>query len=192
MSDTRSRLVEHLMRHAVRTDGPYQLKSGRWSPWFLDAKQTACRPDGIELITDLALAAIPDDVTAIGGLTVGADPVAYGIAALGSARGRALRSFTIRKEAKDHGVAGRLAGALEPGDRVVVTEDAVTRGTSPMEAVEVVRALGATPVLVLAVVDRGGTCAAMAADAGVDFTALVTAPDLGFPYEKDAEPLDVP
>jgi len=192
MSDTRSRLVEHLMRHAVRTDGPYQLKSGRWSPWFLDAKQTACRPDGIELITDLALAAIPDDVTAIGGLTVGADPVAYGIAALGAARGRSLRSFTIRKEAKDHGVAGRLAGALEPGDRVVVTEDAVTRGTSPMEAVEVVRALGATPVLVLAVVDRGGTCAAMAADAGVDFTALVTAPDLGFPYEKDAEPLAAP
>ena len=192
MSDTRSRLVEHLMRHAVRTDGPYQLKSGRWSPWFLDAKQTACRPDGIELITDLALAAIPDDVTAIGGLTVGADPVAYGIAALGAARGRSLRSFTIRKEAKDHGVAGRLAGALEPGDGVVVTEDAVTRGTSPMEAVEVVRALGATPVLVLAVVDRGGTCAAMAADAGVDFTALVTAPDLGFPYEKDAEPLAAP
>jgi len=192
MSDTRSLLVAHLMRHAVRTDGPYQLKSGRWSPWFLDAKQTACRPDGIELITDLALAAIPDDVTAIGGLTVGADPVAYGIAALGAARGRSLRSFTIRKEAKDHGVAGRLAGALEPGDRVVVTEDAVTRGTSPMEAVEVVRALGATPVLVLAVVDRGGTCGAMAADAGVAFTALVTAPDLGFPYEKDAEPLAAP
>jgi orotate phosphoribosyltransferase len=192
MRDARSRLIEHLKRHAVRTDGPFPLKSGRWSPWFLDAKQTACRPEGIALITELALDVIPDDATAIGGLTVGADPVAYGIAALASTRGRDLRSFTIRKEAKDHGVGGRLAGALVPGDRVVVTEDAVTRGTSPMEAVEVIRELGAEPVLVMAVVDRGGTCAAMAAEAGVAFTPLVTAPDLGFPYEKDAQPLDPP
>jgi orotate phosphoribosyltransferase len=192
LSDARSRLIDHLKRHAVRTDGPFELRSGRWSPWFLDAKQTACRPDGIELITELALEVIPEEATAIGGLTVGADPVAYGVAALAAARGRALRSFTIRKEAKDHGVAGRLAGALQPGDRVVVTEDAVTRGTSPMEAVEVIRALGAEPVLVMPVVDRGGTCEAMAADAGVAFAPLVTAPDLGFPYEKDAEPLDPP
>jgi orotate phosphoribosyltransferase len=190
--DARVRLIEHLQAHAVRTDGPYELKSGRWSPWFLDAKQTACRPEGIALITDLALELIPAEATAIGGLTVGADPVAYGVAALASTRGRSLRSFTIRKEAKGHGVGGRLAGALVPGDRVVVTEDAVTRGTSPMEAVEVIRALGAEPVLVMPVVDRGGTCAAMAAEAGVAFAPLVTAPDLGFPYEKDAEPLDPP
>lgn len=183
---TRERLIEHLQRHAVRTDGPYQLKSGRMSPWFLDAKQTACRADGILLVADLALEVVPDDATAIGGLTVGADPVAYGIAAIAATRGRDLRSFTIRKEAKDHGVAGRLAGALEPGDKVVVTEDAVTRGTSPMEAVDVIRQLGAEPVLILPIVDRGGTCAAMAADAGVPFHPLVTAPDLGFPYEKDA------
>jgi orotate phosphoribosyltransferase len=188
----RDRLILHLQRHSVRTGGPYQLKSGRWSPWFLDAKQTACRPEGIALITELALEVIPEDATAIGGLTVGADPVAYGIAALAATEGRELRSFTIRKEAKDHGVAGRLAGALVPGDRVVVTEDAVTRGTSPMEAVEVVRALGAEPVLVMPVVDRGGTCADMAAEAGVAFVPLVTAPDLGYPYEKDAAALDPP
>jgi orotate phosphoribosyltransferase len=119
-------------------------------------------------------------------LTVGADPVAYGVAAVAAGRGRDIRSFTIRKEAKDHGVAGRLAGALVPGDKVVITEDAVTRGTSPMEAAEVVRALGAEPVLILPVVDRGGTCGDMAAAAGIPFHPLVTAPDLGFPYEKDA------
>jgi orotate phosphoribosyltransferase len=188
--DRRAALIEHLWTHAVRTDGPYTLKSGRTSPWFLDAKQTACRPEGIVLITDLALDLIPEDATAIGGLTVGADPVAYGIAAVAATRGRSLRSFTIRKEAKDHGVAGRLAGALEPGDRVVVTEDAVTRGISPMEAVHVIRELGAEPVLVMPVVDRGGTCEAMAAEAGVAFAPLVTAPDLGFPYEKDVETSD--
>ena len=111
---------------------------------------------------------------------MGADPVAYGIAAVASTRGRLLRSFTVRKEAKDHGIVGRVAGALEPGDRVVITEDAVTRGTSLFEAVDVVRAFGAEPVLITVIVDRGGTCAALAAEAGIAYQPLLTAEDLGF------------
>jgi len=182
---THAALVEHLLTHSVRR-GDFRLKSGKPTDWFIDAKQTACRPDGIRLIADLALAAIPDDVTAVGGLTVGADPVAYGIAAIAAERGRELRSFTIRKESKDHGVEGRLAGALVAGDRVVITEDAVTRGTSPLEAAAAVSALGAEPVLILPVVDRGVTCGDAAAAEGIGFLPLVTAPDLGFPYEKDA------
>ena len=89
----------------------------------------------------------------------------------------------MRKEAKDHGAGGRIAGALDPGDRVVVTEDTVTRGTSLLEAAQAVREAGAEPVLLVAVVDRGGTCAAMAAAEGLAFRALLTAPDLGFDYE---------
>ncbi|MEZ5168483.1 MAG: orotate phosphoribosyltransferase [Acidimicrobiales bacterium] len=174
-------MIAHLLEHSVR-EGDYTLKSGRRSRWFIDSKQTACRPDGIVAIADAALAVIPDDVTAIGGLTMGADPVAFGIAAVAATRGRLLRSFSIRKEAKGHGVTGRLAGALLPGDRVVITEDTVTRGSSPMEAVSVVRELGAEPVLVLTVVDRGGTCEAMAAAEGIPFVALATAMDLGFAY----------
>ncbi len=115
--------------------------------------------------------------------TAGADPVAFGIAAVAATRGRNLRSFSIRKESKDHGVEGRLAGALQPGDRVVVCEDTVTRGTSALEAASVIRELGADPVVILPVVDRGGTCAAAATEAGIAFVPLVTAPDLGFPYE---------
>ena len=133
-------------------------------------------------MADAALEVIPPDADAIGGLTMGADPVAYGIAAVAATRGRNLRSFSIRKEAKDHGIVGRVAGALQPGDRVVVTEDAVTRGTSIMEAVDVVRAYGADPVAIVVIVDRGGTCAAMAAAAGIAFHALLTAPDLGYDY----------
>jgi orotate phosphoribosyltransferase len=109
--------------------------------------------------------------------------VAYGVAAIAATRGRRLRSFTIRKEAKDHGVTGRLAGALRAGDRVVITEDTVTRGTSLFEAVDVVRRLGAEVVLIMPLVDRGGTCAAMAADAGIEYRPLVTAEDLGFAFE---------
>jgi orotate phosphoribosyltransferase len=160
------------------------LKSGRTSTWFLDSKQTACRPDGILLVADAALAVMPADVDAIGGLTMGADPVAFGIAAVAATRHRELRSFSIRKDAKDHGIVGRVAGALQPGDRVVVTEDTVTRGTSVMEAVDVVRQFGAEPVAIVVIVDRGGTCAAMAEAAGIAFHALLTAPDLGFAYDS--------
>ncbi len=175
-------LVEHLLAHSVRR-GDFVLKSGKRSDWFIDAKQTTCRPDGMLLVADAALAVIPDDVTAIGGLTMGADAVAFGVAAIAATRGRHLRSFSVRKEVKDHGGGGRLAGALEPGDKVVITEDAVTRGVSMLEAADVVREAGAHPVLLLPVVDRGGTVEAMAAEHGLPLIALVTAPDLGFAYE---------
>jgi len=174
-------LRAHVLEHSVRR-GSFTLKSGATSSWFLDTKQTACRPDGIVLVADALLPLIPDEADAIGGLTMGADPVAFGVAAVAATRDRTLRSFSVRKEAKDHGVTGRIAGALELGDRVVITEDTVTRGASLMEAVEVVRGFGAEPVLITVIVDRGGTCAAMAAAAGVAYHPLLTAPDLGFDY----------
>jgi orotate phosphoribosyltransferase len=175
----RDALRQHLLTHSVKR-GEFTLKSGKRSTWFLDSKQTVCRPDGLLLVADAALAVIPDDADAIGGLTMGADPVAFGVAAVAATRGRRIRSFSVRKDAKDHGVLGRIAGALEPGDRVVITEDTVTRGTSMLEAARAVREFGADPVLLLAVVDRGGTCSKMAADEGIAFVALVTAADLGF------------
>jgi orotate phosphoribosyltransferase len=181
LSPARAALREHVLRHSVKY-GDFTLKSGQKSSWFLDTKQTACRPDGIILVADAALEIIPDEATAIGGLTVGADPVAYGVAAVAATRGRALRSFTVRKEAKDHGVTGRIAGALQPGDRVVITEDTVTRGSSLLEAAAVVREFGAEPILITVIVDRGGTCAAMAADAGIPYEPLLTAQDLGFAF----------
>ena len=181
LDPARSALRDHVLAHAVRR-GDFTLKSGRKSSWFLDTKQTACRPDGILLVADVALDIIPRSATAIGGLTMGADPVAFGIAAVGATRGVNLRSFSVRKEAKDHGVTGRLAGALQPGDKVVITEDTVTRGTSLFEAVEVVQAYGAEVIFITVIVDRGGTCAAMAAEAGIPYQPMLTAPDLGFNF----------
>ncbi|HEX6423158.1 MAG TPA: orotate phosphoribosyltransferase [Acidimicrobiales bacterium] len=181
---TRQALVDHLLRHSVRR-GEFVLKSGKRSEWFIDAKQTTCRPDGMLLVADAILAVLPDDVTAIGGLTMGADAAAFATAGIAATRGRGLKAFSVRKEAKDHGGGGRVAGALDPGDRVAITEDAVTRGVSMLEAAAVVRERGADPVLLVPVVDRGGTVAALAAEAGIALRALVTAPDLGFPYERD-------
>jgi len=181
LDPARAALRDHVLRYSVKR-GDFVLKSGATSTWFLDTKQTACRPDGMLLMADVALGLIPPDATAIGGLTVGADPVAYGVAAVGATRGAGLKSFTVRKEAKDHGITGRIAGALEPGDRVVITEDTVTRGTSIFEAVDAVRAFGAIPVFITVIVDRGGTCGAMAEAAGVPFVPMLTAPDLGFAF----------
>jgi orotate phosphoribosyltransferase len=174
-------LIDHLVTYSVRR-GDFVLKSGAHSDWFLDSKQSACRPDGMLLIAQAALAVIPAEATAIGGLTMGADPLAFGVAAIAATRGVNLRSFSVRKDAKEYGVMGRVAGALQPGDKVVVTEDTSTRGTSAMEAVEAIRAFGAEPIMILTIVDRGGTVGAMAAEAGLAFAALATAPDLGFAY----------
>lgn len=181
LSPARAALRAHVLEHAVKR-GDFVLKSGARSSWFLDTKQTACRPDGIVAVADALLEILPAEATAIGGLTMGADPMAFGVAAIAATRGRQLRSFSVRKEAKDHGVTGRIAGALQPGDRVVITEDTTTRGTSLMEAVYAVREFGAEPILVTVIVDRGGTCAAMCAAEGVAYAPLLTAPDLGFDY----------
>lgn len=185
-ADRSEALVEHLLTHAVRR-GDFVLKSGKRTSWFIDAKQTVCRPEAMLLVARAILEVAPQDATAIGGLTMGADPVAFVTAAVAAADGRPLKAFSVRKEVKDHGAGGRIAGALDPGDRVVVTEDAVTRGTSLLDAARAVRDAGAEPVLLVAVVDRGGTVAAMAAEDGLAFRALVTAPDLGFPYEGPIE-----
>ncbi len=172
--------MEHSVKH-----GEFVLKSGATSSWFLDTKQTACRPDGIVAATDAVLevfADVIDDIDAIGGLTMGSDPVAYGVAAVAATRGHRLRSFSVRKEAKLGGITGRIAGALAPGDRVLVTEDTTTRGTSLIEAADEIAAYGARPVWMTVLVDRGGTCAALAAEHGIDYRPLLTAPDLGFGY----------
>lgn len=184
MSPTLDRLRTHVQEHSVK-HGEFTLKSGATSSWFLDTKQTACRPDGILAVTDAVFEVfgdVIDDIDAIGGLTMGGDPVAYGVAAVAATRGHHMRSFSVRKEAKQGGVTGRIAGALRPGDRVLVTEDTTTRGTSLIEAADQVRAFGAVPVWMTVIVDRGGTCAAMAGDAGIDYRPLLTAPDLGFGY----------
>ena len=177
----REALRAHVLQYSLKT-GEFTLKSGRTSKWFLDTKQTACRADGILLVADVALSLLPNEINAIGGLTMGADPVAYGISAIAATRGRQLRSFSVRKEAKDHGVTGRIAGALQPGDKVAIVEDTVTRGTSIFEAVSAVREFGAEPVFITVIVDRGGTCEAMARDAGIDYRPMLTAPDLGYGF----------
>ncbi len=182
MSEARERVLAHLLEHSVRR-GEFVLKSGRPSAWFIDSKQTIGAPEVMVDVATLVLERIPTDTDAIGGLTMGADGVSFITAAVGATRGRGLRAFSVRKEVKDHGGGGRIAGALRAGDHVVVTEDTVTRGTSLIEAANVITEFGAHVELLLAVVDRGGSAAAMAAERGWRFDALFSAHDLGFEFE---------
>jgi orotate phosphoribosyltransferase len=179
----REQLRQDLLERAVRR-GDFVLKSGRRSSWFIDSKQTMCRAPGMLLVAESMLALVPPEATAIGGLTMGADPVAFVTAGVAAARGRLLKIFSVRKEEKDHGAGGRIAGVLERGDRVVVAEDTVTRGTSMLQAVDAVHEAGAEVVLAMAIVDRGGTAEALLGGHGVPFRALFGAPDLGFPFDE--------
>ena len=94
----RTKLREHLLTHAVRT-GDFILKSGRKSNWFIDGKQTVCTPEGIQLVADIILNEI-NGIDAMGGLTMGADPVAYGVSALAAARGQKLGALAFEKNRK--------------------------------------------------------------------------------------------
>ena len=175
------RLLDHLRRHSLRTDGPFTLSSGAASDWYLDARRSlytgeAALSCGITLLDVLT----PFDVDAIGGLTMGADPVALATALAGELTGRPLSAFSIRKEAKGHGAGGRVVGMLDAGTRVAVVDDTQTTGASLFEAVAVVRELGARVVVLAVVVDRSaGVLAERALDAGLPLRALFTPSDLG-------------
>ncbi len=137
--------------------GDFVLASGRRSTLYIDARLTTMSPDGLALIGQLGLAAVREhfpQATAIGGLTLGADPVSYSIARESAGTTHPLRAFTVRKEAKAHGTGRLIEGPFQVGDRVVVIEDVITTGGSALRAIEALRTAGAEILGVLAVVDR--------------------------------------
>ena len=155
MSNARD-LARMLAERSARR-GDFTLSSGRRSTLYIDARLTTMSPDGLALIGPAGLAAIRDAgwrADAVGGLTLGADPVAYAISYASALAGAPVRAFTVRKEAKAHGTGQLIEGPLRAGDRVVVVEDVITTGASALKAADAVRAAGGTVVGVLAVVDR--------------------------------------
>ena len=149
-------LVSMLAERSARR-GHFTLASGRQSTLYIDARLTTMSPDGLALIGPLALEVIRQagwQVDAIGGLTLGADPVSYAIAYASAATEHPLRAFTVRKEAKAHGTGRLVEGPFREGDRVAVIEDVITTGGSALRAVDALRAAGAIIVGVLALVDR--------------------------------------
>lgn len=173
----RAALIAHLRSHAVRTDGPFTLRSGEVSSWYIDARQTTYDGAGAALVGSAVAALLPGGVTAVGGLTMGADPIA--IATAMAAR-PPIRAFSIRKEAKGHGTGGRIVGPVGLEDVVCVVEDTTTTGAAMLEAIAVLRDAGIEVVAAIALVDRsGGAVAAKLASVGIDYAVVVTPADLG-------------
>jgi orotate phosphoribosyltransferase len=179
MSDL-DRLTTLLAERSTKR-GHFVLASGRASTLYIDARLTTMSPDGLALIGPLGLAAVRGagwDVDSVGGLTLGADPVAYAISYASALAGAPVRVFTVRKEAKGHGTGRRIEGSFREGDRVAVVEDVITTGGSALNAARAVRDAGATVVGVLALVDRDeGGREAIEAE-GLAVVALVRAREI--------------
>jgi len=137
--------------------GNFTLASGRQSSLYIDARITTMSPDGLAVIGPLGLEAIRGagwKADSVGGLTLGADPIAYAIAYASAATDAPVRAFTVRKEAKTHGTGRLIEGPFKPGDSVVVIEDTITTGSSALRAIDAVREGGGSVAGVLALVDR--------------------------------------
>jgi orotate phosphoribosyltransferase len=178
--EPKGRLIELLRTRSLRT-GDFVLSSGRRSTWYADCRLTTMYAEGFALVGSLGLAAIRKlgwTAESVGGLTLGADPVAYAIASASLGTPSVLNAFTVRKAAKEHGTGRRIEGCFAPGMRVIVVEDAITTGGSALDAIAAVRAEGGVVAGVLAVLDRdeGGRAAIEAQ--GVAVHALVRAGDL--------------
>lgn len=176
----RDRLVDLLATRSARR-GSFTLASGRLSTLYIDARLTTMSPEGLATIGPLGVSALDASgwmVAAIGGLTLGADPVSYAISYASAASPRALRAFTVRKEPKGHGTGRQIEGPFEAGDRVAIIEDVITTGGSALRAAEVVRGAGGIVCGVLALVDReeGGRDAIESA--GIPVLALARAAEI--------------
>ncbi len=182
MTDAGSRLTEELRTHAL-VIGKVTLSSGAEAEYYVDAKRAILRPEGFAALGELiAEEAASRGATAVGGLTMGADPVACSALAVGAP----VKAFFVRKDRKAHGLQRWIEGPpLDPGERCLVVEDVVTTGGSTIKAIERIREVGLEIVGVVSVLDRlAGGGEAIEAAAGAPYTALSTIDDL-YPDRPD-------
>lgn len=176
----RERLKALLVERSVRL-GDFTLASGAKADYYVDARRTTMTAEGQLFVGEVAYAAIREsglDPTHVGGLTLGADPVAYAIAHRSAIEDRPIDGFTVRKRAKDHGTGQRVEGGLTASARALLVEDTMTTGRSTMEAKEAVRTVGADIVGVLTLVNRSEGAEAFYRQQGLDLISIFTGEEL--------------
>lgn len=183
LTQDRNRLIAIIKARSVQTGTTFTLASGRTSDFYCNLKPTMLDPEGAHLIGKLICEALTADrLDFVGGLEMGAVPLATAATAASFAMGKPLPAFFVRKQVKGHGtkslVEGLVRGATLAGRRVAILEDVTTTGGSSMKAIEAVRSEGAEVVKVLTIVDRQEGAAETFKAAGVPFAALVTASEL--------------
>lgn len=156
MAADRDRLRALLAERSFRV-GTFELSSGGTSDYYVDCRTTTMHAEGLVRVGRVGCDALEEagiSPSLVGGLTMGADPVSYAIAAESWRRGHPVHAFSVRKDAKDHGRGRRIEGCFEEGARVVVTEDVITTGNSVLDAAAAVEEAGGDVLAVLALVDR--------------------------------------
>lgn len=180
-ADLHARLVAILRERSVQR-GSFTLASGRSSSFYVDARTTTMSAQGLSLVGELGLRAIRRagwEADFVGGLTMGADPVAYAMARASHDTPPVIDAFSVRKDAKGHGAQRRIEGCFQRGARVVVVEDVITTGQSALSAVEAVQGAGGSVSGILAVVDRNEGGRAAIERAGLPVLSLVSLDELG-------------
>lgn len=179
---TSGRTLEALLLERSVRRGDFILASGARSSYYIDCRLTTMSAEGMNLVGRLGLARIRSagwGPSGVGGLTMGADPVAYAIAAASWREPPAIDAFSVRKEAKGHGTKRQIEGNFGAGAAVVVVEDVITSGGSALRAIEAVEAAGGRVLGVLAVVDREQGGREAIERAGTQVVALTTSTALG-------------
>ena len=175
--DTRADLLRQITDKAV-VHGKVVLSTGREADWYVDLRRITLDADAAPLVGQVMLDTTADlEFDAVGGLTLGADPVAAAMLHAAAAQGRRLDAFVVRKEGKAHGLQRRIEGPDVAGRRVLAVEDTSTTGASVMAAVTALREAGADVVGVAVVVERGAADAVAAS--GLPYLAAYSAADLG-------------
>ena len=188
------RLLELLATRSVRR-GQFTLASGRQSTLYIDARLTTMSPEGLSVIGPLGVSALAGsgwNVQAVGGLTLGADPVSYAISYASASLPRPLRAFTVRKQAKEHGTAKLIEGPFRTADRVAIIEDVITTGDSALKAIEAVREAGGVVAGVLALVDREEGGRGAIETTGIPVLVMARATEILAHLPSESEPATPP
>src|SRR3954453_2973695 len=180
VSDARDQLIEFIRNEAV-FHGDFTLTSGKKASYYVDLRRVSLDHRVAPLIGQVMLDLLADvpGVTAVGGLPMGADPIAAAILHQGAARGLAIDAFVVRKEPKDHGRGKQVEGPDLAGKRVIVLEDTSTTGGSPLAAIEALKKVGAEIAAVAVVVDRDTGAREVIEGAGYPYFAAIGLKDLG-------------
>lgn len=157
MEQKKERLAEIILERSFKysDNPPFTLASGRQSNYYFNCKPTTLDPEGMNLIGEIIFDMIKDvPVTAAGGLTLGADPIADALAVISWQKGKPVKSFIVRKDVKDHGTKSAIEGNVTAGEKVVIIDDVITTGASTITAITEARRAGLVIDRVVTLIDR--------------------------------------
>lgn len=169
----RERLLDLMVKEKALIYGDFKLSSGKRSSYYFDGKMISLHPEGAYLIGRIMCNLLGDcQVDAVGGLGVGADPLATSIAIVSHLEGKPISAFIVREQRKEHGTQKQIEGRCPKGGRLAIVDDVITQGTSILKAIEAVEAQGCKVVKVIALLDRREGGSEQLKKKGYDFTSL--------------------